>query len=163
MDSAPPLCRVGNDLKVLQDRTHFGRALRLRGAHNNVFTPVAAAAALIEHLEGFANARAVAEENLELSTALATLLQVNLREDLFGSGARRRIIQHENYSPWRWARLQAERLDAPDAGYDEARGRLGRTDHHECVIGQEGIDRREHATRRGQIRLRRALRKQMLL
>jgi hypothetical protein len=46
-------------------------------------------AAFVEHLEGFTNSSGIAEKNFELSTALPTLFELDLREQLLWAGSLR--------------------------------------------------------------------------
>ena len=79
----------GNNFKLLQYRLNLGRVLRLRRTNHNIFASLAPSAALVEHLEGFANSCGIAEENFELTTALPTLLELDLREQLLRIGSLR--------------------------------------------------------------------------
>src|ERR1700719_1890921 len=53
-----------NDLELLQYGLHFRGILRLQRANDDVLASLMASAAFVQHLEGFADARSIAQENL---------------------------------------------------------------------------------------------------
>ena len=76
----------GDNLKLLQYRLNFRRVLRLQCANHYVLPSLAASTAFVEHLEGFANPRGVAEENFQSPAARPPFFLFDLREQLLGAG-----------------------------------------------------------------------------
>ena len=79
----------GNNFKLLQDRLNLRRIPWLRCTNYNIFTSLAASAALVEHLVGLADPTGIAEEHFELSASLPTLFQLDLCEQLLRAGSSR--------------------------------------------------------------------------
>jgi hypothetical protein len=74
-----------NDLELLQYGLHLRGIGRLQRANDDVLTSLMAAAAFVQHLEGFAYARSIAEENLKTATPLPNLLAFDFRQQLVGT------------------------------------------------------------------------------
>jgi hypothetical protein len=74
-----------NNFELLQYGLHFRGILRLQGANDDVLPSFMAAAAFVQHLEGFAYARSIAQENLETATPLPNLLAFDFRQQLVGT------------------------------------------------------------------------------
>jgi len=69
-----------NDLELLQYFLNFGRVFRLQRANYDVLASLAAATSFVQHLEGFANSRGIAEENFEAATPFSKLFPLTFRE-----------------------------------------------------------------------------------
>jgi hypothetical protein len=83
-----------NNLELLQYGLHFRGILRLQRANDDVLPSLMAAAAFVQHLEGFAYARSIAEENLKTATPLPNLLAFDFRQQLVGTRTVWRIGSH---------------------------------------------------------------------
>src|SRR2546427_5410523 len=83
-----------NDLELLQYGSNFRRVFRLQRAYYDILASLAAAAALVEHLERFAYAGGIAEENLEAAPPFTKLLQFTFPEQLLRAWPVGRIASH---------------------------------------------------------------------
>jgi hypothetical protein len=73
-----------DDFKLGEQVSDFVFAARLDDANNDILTALFAATAFIEHAQGFANTRSVAEEDLEASAGIAGFLRSDAAEEFLG-------------------------------------------------------------------------------
>ena len=64
-----------------------GRIFRLQRANHDVFPSFAPPPAFVEHLEGLANSRSIAEENFQSPATLPPFFLFDLREQLLRGGS----------------------------------------------------------------------------
>ena len=80
MTGTPPTSRVGMTLERANHLLDFRRRIGLRGGDDDVLAPLAPAPAFVEQLERFADARGVAEKDLQLSAVFRPLGRLDLPE-----------------------------------------------------------------------------------
>ena len=74
----------GDDLQAGDDFGNGAGDVALRRGDDHVLAALLAAAALVEHAEGFADARRVAQEDFEAAPAFAPLLRLYAAEQFVG-------------------------------------------------------------------------------
>ena len=83
---AVPDAQGRDDLEFGDQLFDFVRSLGLNGPDHNVLSALLAAAAFVKHAEGFADARCVAEEDLEPAARVVSFLRLDLAKECFGIG-----------------------------------------------------------------------------
>jgi hypothetical protein len=76
----------GNDFEAGNDPGHVRRDIALYGADDHILAAFLAAAALVEHAERLADARGVAQEDLEAAPLFAALFGLDAAQQFFGVG-----------------------------------------------------------------------------
>ena len=76
----------GNHFEARQDLLDVGGDLALQGADDDVLAALLAAAALVEHAEGFADARGVAQKHFEAAAPFPPLIRLDTAQQFFGIG-----------------------------------------------------------------------------
>src|ERR1035438_10742573 len=74
----------GDDLQMGGDLAGGRGDVSLRGGDDHVLPALLAAAALVEHTQGFADARRVAQEDFETAPAFTALLRLHAAEQFVG-------------------------------------------------------------------------------
>ena len=82
----------GNDLERANHLRDFGRRIGLRRGDDDVLAPLVAAPALVEQLERFADARGIAEKDLQLPAVFRPLGRLDLPEQRLRVAVSRAIV-----------------------------------------------------------------------
>src|SRR5208282_2363939 len=99
----------------------FGAGLGLYRPDDQIFAAFLAAASLVEHAEGFADARSVTEKHLQAAARLAFLFGLDQPKHLVGSGASRRSHGPRPLGPRVRLPPAAQRHQGPNAFHQAER------------------------------------------